>query len=67
MQCGTEAEIKGRHRQTEMGLVGGVGGWRGLWGGGGLLGVQRQSKDGKVRKIAWGGGTVALVLSFLLI
>lgn len=27
MQCGTEAEIKERHRQTERWVGGGVGGW----------------------------------------
>lgn len=53
MQCGTEAEIKERRRQTERWVWWGVGGW--------VEGETERGRNGKVRK---GGG---LVLSFLLI
>lgn len=46
MQCGTEAEIKERHRQTERW----VGGGRVHWVGGGGHGDTEKRRDGEVRK-----------------
>lgn len=57
MQCGTEAEIKERHRQTERerdGFGGGVGGVQ-------RQGEEERSRDGKVRK---GGGESSHFSSF---